>query len=75
VRNLVNRMGLPLALALVPATRVPAGVLGPRKGRLVAGYDADAVLLDSDLRPTLTLVEAKSSSREAQKNEFDAPIC
>lgn len=57
--NLVNRVGLPLELALVPATRVPAGVLGPRKGRLAAGYDADVVLRDSDLRPTLTLVEGE----------------
>ncbi|UCC62048.1 MAG: N-acetylglucosamine-6-phosphate deacetylase [Anaerolineae bacterium] len=56
VRNLVNLVGLPLEQALVPATRVPAGVLGQRKGRLAPGYDADIVLLDSDLQPALTLV-------------------
>jgi N-acetylglucosamine-6-phosphate deacetylase len=59
LRNLVNLVGLPLEQALVPATRVPAGVLGLRKGRLAAGYDADVVLLDSDLRPALTLVEGE----------------
>lgn len=59
MRNLVNRVGLPLKQAPVPATRVPAGVLGLRKGRLAAGYDADVVLLDSNLRPALTLVEGE----------------
>ena len=56
VRNLVSQVGLPLEQALVPATRVPAGVLGLRKGRLAPGYDADIVVLDSKLRPALTLV-------------------
>jgi N-acetylglucosamine-6-phosphate deacetylase len=56
VRNLVNLVGLPLEQALVPATRVPADVLGERKGRLAAGYDADIVLLDRDYTPVLTMV-------------------
>ncbi len=56
VRNLVNLVGLPLEQALVPATRVPADVLGLRKGRLAPGYDADVVLLDEALRPALTIV-------------------
>jgi len=59
VRNLVNQVGLPLEQALVPATRVPADVLGLRKGRLAPGYDADIVLLDGELRPALTLVEGE----------------
>ncbi len=56
VRYLVNLVGLPLERALVPATRVPASVLGLRKGRLAPGHDADVVLLDGSLRPVLTLV-------------------
>jgi len=56
VRNMVNLVGLPLERALVPATRVPASVLGLRKGRLSPGHDADVVLLDGSLRPVLTLV-------------------
>jgi N-acetylglucosamine-6-phosphate deacetylase len=56
VRNLVHLVGLPLEQALVPATRVPADVLGAHKGRLAPGYDADVVLLDRELRPALTLV-------------------
>jgi N-acetylglucosamine-6-phosphate deacetylase len=43
----------------VPATCVPANVLGLRKGRLAAGYDADVVLLDSELKPALTLVKGE----------------
>lgn len=56
IRNLVNLVGLPLEEALVPATRVPAGVLGLRKGCLAPGYDADIVLLDENYRPVLTMV-------------------
>lgn len=56
VRNLVQLLGLPLEQALVPATRVPAEVLEVRKGRLAPGYDADVVLLDDTLEPTLTMV-------------------
>jgi N-acetylglucosamine-6-phosphate deacetylase len=59
VRNLVHLVGLRLEGALVPATRVPAGVLGQRKGRLAPDYDADIVLLDNDLRPALTLVSGE----------------
>lgn len=59
VRNLVNLVGLPLEQALAPATRVPADVLGLRKGRLSPGYDADVVLLDGDYRPVLTMVEGE----------------
>jgi N-acetylglucosamine-6-phosphate deacetylase len=59
VRNLVELVGLSLEQALVPATRVPADVLGVHKGRLAPGYDADIVLLDSELRPALTLVKGE----------------
>ncbi len=63
VRNLVRLVGLPLEQALVPATRVPARVLGLRKGRLAPGYDADVVLLDEDYRPVLTMVEGEAVYR------------
>ena len=59
VRNLVNLVGLPLEQALAPATRVPAGVLGLRKGCLAPGYDADVVLLDEALQPVLAIVEGE----------------
>ena len=63
VRNLVNLVGLPLEQALAPATRVPAGVLGLRKGRLAPGCDADVVLLDEALQPALTIVGGKEMFR------------
>jgi len=63
VRNLVNLMGLPLEQALGPATRVPADVLGLHKGRLAPGYDADVVLLDEALQPTLTIVKGEEVFR------------
>jgi N-acetylglucosamine-6-phosphate deacetylase len=59
VRNLVNLVGLSLEQALVPATRVPADVLGVRKGRLAPDYDADIVFLDEDYKPVLTMVEGE----------------
>ena len=43
----------------MPATCVPADVLGLRKGRLLPGCDADIVLLDSELKPALTLVKGE----------------
>ena len=63
VRNLVSLVGLPLEQALVLATRVPADVLGLRKGRLVPGYDADVILLDEALQPTLTIVKGEEVFR------------
>jgi N-acetylglucosamine-6-phosphate deacetylase len=59
VHNLVRLVGLSLEQALVPATRVPADVLGLRKGRLAPGYDSDIVLLDSDYRSVLTMVKGE----------------
>jgi len=59
VHNLVRLVGLPLEQALVPATRVPADVLGLHKGRLAPGYDSDIVLLDSDCRSVLTMVKGE----------------
>ncbi|NLE44348.1 MAG: N-acetylglucosamine-6-phosphate deacetylase [Chloroflexi bacterium] len=59
VRNLVRSVGLSLEEALIPASRVPADLLGLRKGRLSPGYDADIVLLDADLHPAVTIVGGK----------------
>ena len=42
--------------ALRMASRVPAATLGLKKGQLAAGFDADAVVMDGDLNPLLTLV-------------------
>jgi N-acetylglucosamine-6-phosphate deacetylase len=66
VRNLVRLVGLPLEQALVPATRVPARVLGLRKGRLAPGYDADVVLLDNALQPAVTIVGGEEVFRRGK---------
>jgi N-acetylglucosamine-6-phosphate deacetylase len=56
VRNVVS-WGIPLADALVMATRTPAAAIGrPDLGHLTVGAPADAVLLDEALQPLVTLV-------------------
>lgn len=57
VRNVV-RWGIALPDAIAMASTVPARVLGlgHRKGRVAAGYDADLVLLDGQLRVLGTVV-------------------
>lgn len=51
VRNMVERVRLPIESVIPLATEVPARVLGiaDHKGRLEPGYDADVVLLDGRL--------------------------
>ena len=56
VRTLVRQVDVSLSQALTTATRVPADVLGVKKGRLRPGWDADVVVLDEDLHVQLTLV-------------------
>lgn len=60
VRNLVQKVGLPLEQALIPATMsAAASVKATSKGQLAAGYDADIVLLDDELMPRMTFVEGE----------------
>ena len=66
LRTLVAEVGLPLETALVTATAVPAHALGLNKGALAPGRDADVVLLDEALRPTLTIVEGKLALKSEQ---------
>lgn len=57
VQNVV-RWGVPLPDAVTMAATVPARVLGLGhcKGRVLQGYDADLVVLDSDLAVNYTIV-------------------
>ena len=61
VQRLVQRIGLPLAEALGMATANPAEMmrLDRRIGTLVAGAQADFVLLDQGLAPTAVVVGGK----------------
>lgn len=59
LRVLVEVVGLSMLEACRMAAQVPAKVLGLRKGRLKAGYDADMVVLGADYEPTLTIVQGE----------------
>ena len=58
VRNAVRLLGIEPHTAVRLATANPARVLGlqDRKGRIAAGFDADLVLLNQELRPLMTWV-------------------
>ncbi len=58
VRNTVGLLGLPLAEAARMASTYPAQFLGlaDRYGQIAAGYQADFVLLDSDLQVQATWI-------------------
>jgi len=61
VRNVVEWGVAGLTDAVRMASTVPARVLGlsERKGRIVPGYDADLVALDSDLNVAMTWVAGR----------------
>ncbi|ASS75332.1 N-acetylglucosamine-6-phosphate deacetylase [Tumebacillus algifaecis] len=56
VQNMVTLCGVPLAEAVKMASATPARVIGAgeNKGRLQAGYDADFLYLDEELRVVTT---------------------
>jgi N-acetylglucosamine-6-phosphate deacetylase len=72
LRVVVEKVGLPFADAVRMASDVPAQVLGLRKGRLAAGYDADVVVLNEDYRPWLTVVGGHLAYREEAEQETQA---
>ena len=58
VRNMVEKVGIKLPMAVLMATDTPARVLGlDEKGRLEPGFDADIVIMDSGLDVIETIVE------------------
>jgi N-acetylglucosamine-6-phosphate deacetylase len=61
VRNLIQLCHLPLVDAVYMGATTPAEAmgLGARKGKLVAGHDADLAILDPALRPRATWVEGR----------------
>jgi N-acetylglucosamine-6-phosphate deacetylase len=61
VKNLVTMCGIPLVDAVYMGATTPADAvgLGGRKGKLIAGYDADLAVLDTTLRPIATWVEGR----------------
>jgi N-acetylglucosamine-6-phosphate deacetylase len=65
LRNVMYFAGLSLAEALPMVTTTPAAALGlaGRKGTLAPGAEADVVLLDSELRVVMTLVQGRVAYR------------
>jgi len=61
VRNAVDLLGLPLAEAARMASTYPADFLGlsASHGRIAAGYRADLVALDAQLRVTTTWIDGE----------------
>jgi N-acetylglucosamine-6-phosphate deacetylase len=64
VRNMVEKVGVSLPVAVLMATDTPARVLGlDEKGRLEPGFDADIVIMDSGLDVIETIVEGSTVYR------------
>ncbi len=60
LRTLVKEGGVPLPAATAMLTENPAAAMGlTKKGRLAVGYDADLVLLDTELSVTGVFVRGK----------------
>ena len=59
IQVLVEQKAATFNEALSMATRVPATMLGLKKGQLKTGLDADLVVMDDAYQPVLTLVAGK----------------
>ncbi len=59
LRVLVENEVASFANAVRMASTVPADILGLKKGRLAAGYDADLVIMEEDYNPFLTMIAGK----------------
>jgi N-acetylglucosamine-6-phosphate deacetylase len=59
IQVLVEQKAATFNEALCMATRVPAAMLGLKKGQLKAGFDADVVILEDNYLPILTMVAGK----------------
>jgi N-acetylglucosamine-6-phosphate deacetylase len=64
VANTMRATGLPLETVLSMASRVPARILGLPKGDIVAGMDADLIVLGEDDTMDLTMVGGEVVWRE-----------
>jgi len=67
VKNAVNLAGLSLPEAVTMATLTPATLLGiqKKKGRIAEGWDADILVLDSDLNVEQTIFGGKVISQRS----------
>jgi N-acetylglucosamine-6-phosphate deacetylase len=67
VRNLVRLCAIPLVDAVYMGSTTPAAAIGldGRKGKLIAGYDADLAVLDRDFQPVATWIEGQATGPSA----------
>lgn len=73
LREMVRDFGLPLEEALVPLTLSPARAFQfSRKGRLEVNSDADAVVLDAELRPSSVIARGRILVRFGKLEYRDA---
>lgn len=64
VRNMVTLADVPLADAVLMATRTPARIMGfDEKGSLAEGFDADVVIFDGDVKVHRTIVGGQTVYR------------
>lgn len=70
LRNLVEKVGIPLEDALRMCTSTPARAIGAggRKGMIAAGYDADLVLLEDDLSVFMTIVRGETEFQASRES-------
>lgn len=61
VRTCVKEVGLSVVDSVYMASTAPAEVLGIQKGRIEAGYDADLVVFDDDIRVTAVYLGGERS--------------
>lgn len=77
LREMVLELGIPLEEALLPVTSTPARALGlARKGRIEPGFDADALILDAELRPSSVVARGRILVRSGEleyRDVFAAP--
>ena len=64
VKNMMTLADVPLADAVLMATRTPARIMGfDTKGSLERGFDADVVIFDKDIKVYRTIVGGKTVSK------------
>lgn len=59
IQVLIREEVADLSTAVTIASRIPASMLGLKKGQLRSGYDADVVILDKAYQPILSIVAGK----------------
>lgn len=59
IQTLIHQKVTDLPTAVTIASRIPADMLGLKKGQLRSGYDADVVVLNEEYQPILSVVAGK----------------